>query len=163
MRTEKQLTKHPEEFGHGAIEGVAGPEAANNAAAAGTLVPLADAGPADHGHGGDHAGGVPAVRPATGAACCSPRTPQLVWGLIASLLIANVMLLVLNLPLIGLWVKLLSIPRPWLYAGILLFATLGTIGVNPSPVELAMLLIFRRHGLSGCGFTAIRSRRSWWG
>jgi putative tricarboxylic transport membrane protein len=68
--------------------------------------------------------------------------PQLVWGLIASLLIANVMLLILNLPLIGLWVKLLSIPKPWLYAGILLFATLGTIGANPSPVELSMLLIF---------------------
>ena len=68
--------------------------------------------------------------------------PQLVWGLIASLLIANIMLLVLNLPLIRLWVKLLAIPRPWLYAGILLFATLGTIGVNPSPVELSMLMIF---------------------
>jgi putative tricarboxylic transport membrane protein len=68
--------------------------------------------------------------------------PQLVWGLIASLLIANVMLLVLNLPLIRLWVKLLTIPRPWLYAGILMFATLGTIGLNPSPVELSMLLIF---------------------
>ena len=69
-------------------------------------------------------------------------SPQLVWGLISSLLIANVMLLVLNLPLIRLWVKLLSIPRPWLYAGILLFATLGTIGLNPSPVELSMLMIF---------------------
>ncbi len=68
--------------------------------------------------------------------------PQLVWTLIASLLIANVMLVILNLPLIGLWVKLLTIPRHWLYAGILLFATLGTIGANPSPVELAMLLIF---------------------
>ncbi len=52
------------------------------------------------------------------------------------------MLLVLNLPLIGLWVKLLAIPRPWLYSGILLFATLGTIGVNPSPVELTMLMVF---------------------
>jgi putative tricarboxylic transport membrane protein len=65
-----------------------------------------------------------------------------VWGLIASLLIANIMLLVLNLPLIRLWVKLLTIPRPWLFAGILLFATLGTIGVNPSPVELGMLTLF---------------------
>ena len=68
--------------------------------------------------------------------------PELVWGLIASLLIANAMLLVLNLPMIRLWVKLLTIPRHWLYPGILLFATLGTIGVNPSPVELGMLLIF---------------------
>jgi len=69
-------------------------------------------------------------------------SPKLVWGLIASLLVANVMLLVLNLPLIRLWVKLLTIPRHWLYAGILLFATLGTIGMNPSPVELGMLLLF---------------------
>src|SRR5690606_29564511 len=74
--------------------------------------------------------------------------PQLVWGLIASLLIANFMLLVLNLPLIGLWVRLLTIPKPWLYAGIVLFATLGTIGANPSLVELGMLLVF---GLLGYG------------
>ncbi len=73
---------------------------------------------------------------------------ELVWALIASLLIANVMLVVLNLPLIGLWIRLLTIPRPWLYAGILLFATLGTIGVNPSPVELGMLILF---GLMGYG------------
>jgi putative tricarboxylic transport membrane protein len=63
-------------------------------------------------------------------------------------LIANLMLVVLNLPLIGLWIKLLSIPRPWLYGGILLFATLGTIGVNPSPVELGMLILF---GMMGYG------------
>jgi putative tricarboxylic transport membrane protein len=74
--------------------------------------------------------------------------PQLVWGLIASLLIANLMLVVLNLPLVGLWVRLLSVPKPWLYAGILLFATLGTIGANPSIVELGMLLVF---GLMGYG------------
>ena len=73
---------------------------------------------------------------------------ELVWTLIASLLIANLMLVVLNLPLIGLCIKLLSIPRPWLYGGILLFATLGTIGVNPSPVELGMLILF---GLMGYG------------
>jgi putative tricarboxylic transport membrane protein len=68
--------------------------------------------------------------------------PQLVWGLIASLLVANVMLLVLNLPLIRFWVLLLKIPQPWLYGGILVFATLGTLGVNPSVVELMMLVLF---------------------
>ena len=137
----------PEEFGHGAIEGVAGPEASNNASAAGTLVPLLTL-------------GLPTT--ATAAIMLAAfqqyslqpgpllfaTNPQLVWGLIASLLVANLMLLVLNLPLIGLWVRLLSIPRPWLYAGILLFATLGTIGVNASPVELGMLLAF---GLLGYG------------
>ncbi len=138
---EKRLAKNPEEFGHGAIEGVAGPEAANNASAAGTLVPLLTL-------------GLPTS--ATAAILLAAfqqfglqpgpllfaTAPELVWGLIASLLIANAMLLVLNLPMIRLWVKLLTIPRHWLYPGILLFATLGTIGVNPSPVELAMLLIF---------------------
>jgi putative tricarboxylic transport membrane protein len=68
--------------------------------------------------------------------------PDLVWGLIASLFIANAMLLVLNLPLVGLWVKLLAIPQPWLYAGILVFATMGTIAAKPSVVELSMLAGF---------------------
>jgi len=71
-----------------------------------------------------------------------------VWTLIASLYIGNIMLLVLNLPLVGLWVRLLTIPRPWLYAGILSFATLGCIGANPSVFELGLLLAF---GLLGYG------------
>ena len=68
--------------------------------------------------------------------------PDLVWGLIASLFIANAMLLVLNLPLVGLWVRLLAIPQPWLYAGILVFAAMGTIAAKPSVVELSMLAAF---------------------
>ena len=68
--------------------------------------------------------------------------PDLVWGLIASLFIANAMLLILNLPLVGLWVRLLAIPQPWLYAGILVFATMGTIAAKPSVVELMMLAVF---------------------
>jgi putative tricarboxylic transport membrane protein len=139
--TEKRLTKHPEEFGHGAIEGVAGPEAANNAAAAGTLVPLLTLGLPTTATAAIMLAGFQQFGLQPGPLLFA-TSPQLVWGLIASLLIANVMLLVLNLPLIRLWVKLLMIPRPWLYAGILLFATLGTIGVNPSPVELSMLMIF---------------------
>ena len=73
----------------------------------------------------------------------------LVWSLIASLLVANLMLVVLNLPLVGLWVRLLAIPRPWLYAGILTFATLGTIGANPSAFELGLLLAFGLLGWTG--------------
>jgi putative tricarboxylic transport membrane protein len=112
---EKRLSKHPEEFGHGAIEGVAGPEAANNASAAGVLTPLLTL-------------GLPTS--ATAAILLAAfqryglnpgptlfqRDPELVWGLIASLYIGNVMLLVLNLPLAGVWVRLLAIPRPLLYA-----------------------------------------------
>jgi putative tricarboxylic transport membrane protein len=139
--TERRLTRHPEEFGRGAIEGVAGPEAANNAAAAGTLVPLLTLGLPTTATAAIMLAGFQQFGLQPGPLLFA-TSPKLVWGLIASLLIANIMLLVLNLPLIRIWVKLLTIPRPWLYAGILVFATLGTIGVNPSPVELSMLLIF---------------------
>ena len=151
--TEKRLTKHPEEFGHGAIEGVAGPEASNNASAAGVLVPLLTL-------------GLPTS--ATAAVLIAAfqqyglepgpllfqNEPELVWGLLASLLIGNAMLLVLNLPLAPIWAKLLQIPRPYLYAGILFFATIGSYAVNASPVDLALLLVvgalgfmMRRFGL----------------
>lgn len=135
---EKRLSDHPEEFGKGAIEGVAGPEAANNASAAGTLVPLLTL-------------GLPTT--ATAAILLAAfqrynlnpgpqlfeRNPDLVWGLIASLYIGNLMLLILNLPLVGLWVKLLSIPRPWLYSGILVFAGLGTWAQSQSITGLMVL------------------------
>jgi len=138
--TEKRLTKHPEEFGKGAIEGVAGPEAANNAAAAGVLVPLLTLGlptsataaillAAFQGYG---------IQP--GPTLLTSES-TLVWTLIASLFIGNTMLLVLNLPLVGIWVKLLKIPRPYLYAGILLFASLGSYAVNADPLDLILLLI----------------------
>jgi putative tricarboxylic transport membrane protein len=139
--TEKKLSKHPEEFGNGAIEGVAGPEAANNASAAGTLVPLLTLGLPTSATAAIMLAGFQQFGLQPGPLLFATN-PTLVWGLIASLLIANFMLLVLNLPMIGLWVKLLTVPKPWLYAGILLFATLGTIGANPSTFELGMLLAF---------------------
>ena len=138
---EKQLAKKPEEFGHGAIEGVAGPEAANNASAAGTLVPLLTLGLPTTATAAIMLAGFQQFGLQPGPLLFATN-PQIVWGLIASLLVANFMLLVLNLPMIGLWVRLLSIPRHWLYAGILVFATLGTIGANPSTFELGMLLAF---------------------
>ena len=139
--TEKRLTKHPEEFGHGAIEGVAGPEAANNASAAGTLVPLLTLGLPTSATAAMMLAGFQQYGLNPGPLLFAER-PDLVWGLIASLFIANVMLLVLNLPLVGLWVRLLAIPQPWLYAGILVFATMGTIAAKPSVVELSMLAGF---------------------
>ncbi|MFE0013542.1 tripartite tricarboxylate transporter permease [Mesorhizobium sp. NPDC059054] len=144
---EKQLAEKPEEFGKGAIEGVAGPEAANNASAAGTLVPLLTLGLPTTATAAIMLAGFQQFGLQPGPLLFATN-PQLVWGLIASLLVANLMLLVLNLPLIGLWVKLLTIPTPWLYAGILMFATLGTIGANPSTFELGLLLAF---GLLGYG------------
>lgn len=138
---ERRATKHPEEFGKGAIEGVAGPEAANNAAAAGTLVPLLTLGLPTTATAAIMLAGFQQFGLQPGPLLFVTNA-ELVWGLIAALLIANVMLVVLNLPLVGLWVRLLAIPTPWLYAGILLFATMGTIGANPSSVELGQLLVF---------------------
>ncbi len=145
--TEKKLTKHPEEFGKGAIEGVAGPEAANNASAAGTMLPLLTLG-----------------LPTTATAVIMlyalqsygiqpgplllENEPGLVWALLASLAIANTLLLVINLPMAPLWAKLLQIPRPQLYAGILFFATLGAYSVNFQAFDLALLLAFGALGFS---------------
>ncbi len=138
--TEKRLSRHPEEFGKGAIEGVAGPEAANNAAAAGVLVPLLTLGlptsataaillAAFQGYG---------LQP--GPLLFAQR-PDLVWGVIASLYIGNVMLLILNLPLAPLWARLLTIPRPYLYAGILVFAFLGAYAANASVADLVIMAV----------------------
>jgi putative tricarboxylic transport membrane protein len=138
---EKRLTKHPEEFGRGAIEGVAGPEAANNASAAGTLMPLLTLGLPTSATAAIMLAGFQQYGLNPGPLLFAER-PDLVWGLIASLFVANAMLVILNLPLVGLWVRLLSIPQPWLYAGILVFAAMGTIAAKPSVVELSMLVLF---------------------
>jgi putative tricarboxylic transport membrane protein len=144
---EKRLARKPEEFGKGAIEAVAGPEAANNAAVAGTLAPLL-------------ALGLPTS--ATAAILLAAfqqyglqpgpllfdNNPDLVWGLIASLYVGNALLLLLNLPLVGMWVRLLAIPRQWLYAGILVFATMGAYTLNNNVVDLVILWII---GLMGFG------------
>lgn len=148
---EKSFSKKPEEFGHGAIEGVAGPEAANNASAAGTLVPLLTLGLPTTATAAIMLAGFQQFGLQPGPLLFTNNAP-LVWSLIASLLVANFMLLVLNLPLIGLWVRLLTVPKPWLYSGILVFATLGTLGANGAmsmgigPIrfsfELMLLLVF---------------------
>ena len=150
--TERRLSKG-DEFGNGAIEGVAGPEAANNASAAGMFVPMLALGlpvtatasvmlAAMQGYG---------IQP--GPQLMTDQA-DLVWTLLASLLIGNFLLLVLNLPLAPLWAKLLRIPRPQLYAGILFFAGLGAYTTNLDPFDLFLLLVFgllgvmmRRFGL----------------
>jgi putative tricarboxylic transport membrane protein len=139
--TEKRLCRYPGEFGKGAIEGVAGPEAANNASAAGTLVPLLTLGLPTSATAAIMLAGFQQYGLNPGPLLFAEK-PDLVWGLIASLFIANTMLVILNLPLVGLWVRLLAIPQPWLYAGIIVFAAMGTIAVKPSVVELTMLAGF---------------------
>jgi putative tricarboxylic transport membrane protein len=136
--TEKKLTKHPEEFGRGAIEGVAGPEAANNASAAGVLVPMLALGLPTSATAAIMLSAFQSYNINPGPQLFTAQ-PQLVWGLIASLYIGNIMLLVLNLPLVGLWVKILKIPTPLLYGGILIFATIGTYGISRSVVDLMLL------------------------
>jgi putative tricarboxylic transport membrane protein len=136
--TEKKLSKHPEEFGHGAIEGVAGPEAANNASAAGVLVPMLALGLPTSATAAIMLSAFQSYNINPGPQLFATK-PELVWGLIASLYIGNVMLLVLNLPLVGLWVKILKIPMPLLYGGILVFATIGTYGISRSVVDLMLL------------------------
>ena len=138
---ERKLSKHPEEFGKGAIEGVAGPEAANNAASTGVLVPLLTLGIPTSATAAILLGAFQNYGLQPGPLLFETQT-ALVWGLIASLYIGNVILLVLNLPLIGLWVKVLSIPRDLLYAGILVFATLGAYSLHQSWVDLATLYVF---------------------
>jgi putative tricarboxylic transport membrane protein len=139
--TERKLCKYPGEFGNGAIEGVAGPEAANNASAAGTLVPLLTLGLPTSATAAIMLAGFQQYGLNPGPLLFAER-PDLVWGLIASLFIANIMLVIINLPLIGLWVRLLAIPQPWLYAGIIVFSAMGTLAVKASVVELSMLFVF---------------------
>src|SRR5688572_20144361 len=139
--TEKKLTRHPEEFGNGAIEGVAGPEAANNAAATGVLVPLLTLGIPTSATAAILLGAFQNYGIQPGPLLFQTQT-DLVWGLIASLYVGNVMLLILNLPLIGIWVKVLEIPKDLLYAGILVFATLGAYSLHQSWVDLATLYVF---------------------
>ena len=137
--TEKKLSKHPEEFGTtGAIEGVAGPEAANNAAITATLIPLLTLGIPTSNTTAILLGAFQNYGIQPGPQLFD-KNGALVWALIASMYIGNVMLLILNLPLVGLWVKLLKIPKPPLYAGILIFATVGVYGMRQSAFDLVLL------------------------
>ncbi len=138
---EKKISRHPEKFGTGTIEGVAGPESANNAATGGAFIPLFTLGiPANsviaillgafmiHG-----------IQP--GPMLIS-KYPDLFWGTIMSMYLGNIMLLVLNLPLIGLWVKVLKVPYPILFPLILLFCLVGVFSLNYSNVEVALMIGF---------------------
>ena len=152
---EKKLAKgeHKEEFGKGAIEGVAGPEAANNANAAGALVPLLALGLPTSATAAVVLVAFQSYQIQPGPLLFQTN-PDLVWALIASLFIGNTLLLVLNLPFIRFWVKLLYIPRPYLYAGITTFALLGAYALNNSIFDLQVALamgvvgyLFRRFGV----------------
>ncbi len=148
---EKRLSKHPEQFGQGAIEGVAGPESANNSDTAGALVPLLTLGIPGGGATAVMLGAFIMYGIQPGPLLFQNR-PDLVWGLVDSMYIGNIMLLILNLPLIGLFVRLLYIPGGILMPLILAISTIGIYAINGNPVELYMLLLF---GIAGYLFRKI--------
>jgi putative tricarboxylic transport membrane protein len=143
---EKRLSPHPEQFGHGAIEGVAGPEAANNAAAAGVLVPLLTLGVPSSATAAVMLAAFQQYGLQPGPLLFASR-PDLVWTLIASLYVGNAMLLVLNLPLVGVWARVMLVPRSLLFAVILVLASLGAYSLNRSVIDLLLLYVI---GVSGC-------------
>ncbi|MFT8244258.1 tripartite tricarboxylate transporter permease [Roseomonas sp. BN140053] len=146
---ERRLVRkqHAHEFGTtGAIEGVAGPEAANNAAAAGILVPMLTLGLPTSATAAIMLNAFQSYGIQPGPLLFTTQA-ELVWTLIASLYIANVMLVVLNLPLVGLWARILKIPTPQLYAGILVFATIGTYGISNSVSDLILLYVIGTIGM----------------
>jgi putative tricarboxylic transport membrane protein len=137
---EKKLSKQPQEFGHGAVAGVAGPESANNSATSGAFVPMLAL--------GVPSGPIPAVMLAammvhgvSPGPLLIKQQPELFWGFIASMYVGNLVLLILNLPLVGLFVNLLRVPYPYLYPAILTFSVLGVYAVNGSVVDVWIMLV----------------------
>ena len=138
---ERKLAKHPKEFGHGAIQGVAGPEAANNSAASGNFIPLLTLGIPCNAVMAILLGAL-MIHGLQPGPLLMTKAPDLFWGTIVSMYIGNVMLLVLNLPLIGLWVKVLKVPYYLLYPLILLFCLIGAYSLNNSAGDVLVMLIF---------------------
>jgi putative tricarboxylic transport membrane protein len=137
---ERRLSPRPEEFGKGAIEGVAGPEAANNASAAGVLVPLLTLGLPSSATAAMLLTAFQQYGLQPGPLLFSTR-PDLVWTLIASLYIGNVMLLVLNLPLAPVWAQVMLVPRSLLFGSILVLASVGAYSLNRSLLDVGILFV----------------------
>ena len=148
---ERKVSKYRHEFGNGAIEGVAGPESANNAAAQTSFIPLLTLGIPANAVMALMVGAliIQGIQP-------GPRMveaqPDLFWGLICSMWIGNLMLLVINLPLIGMWVKLLSVPYKYMYPAILMFCVIGVYSLNNSVFDVYQTLAF---GILGYVFTKL--------
>ena len=138
---EKKLSRTPEQFGQGAIAGVAGPEAANNSATAGAFIPLLTLGLPSNAVMAILLGALMIYGMPPGPKLITSH-PQLFWGTIASMYLGNAMLLLLNLPLIGLWVKILKIPYPILFPLILLFCLIGAYSLNANAGEVGLMIFF---------------------
>jgi putative tricarboxylic transport membrane protein len=149
---EKKVSRTPQEFGHGAVQGVAGPEAANNAGAQSSFIPLLTLGIPSNAVMAMLLGAM-TIHGITPGPSVMQKQPDLFWGLIASMWIGNLMLLVINLPMIGLWVKLLKVPYRLLYPAILLFCCVGVYSVNNRAFDVALAVGF---GLLGYLFRKAR-------
>ncbi len=145
---EKKLSRRSEEFGHGAIEGVAGPEAANNAGAQTSFVPLLTLGIPSNVVMALMVGAMTIHNIQPGPQVMTSN-PDLFWGLIASMWIGNAMLIVLNLPLVGVWVKLLKVPYRFLYPAILVFCCIGVYSINNNTFDVFVTAFF---GILGYAF-----------
>ncbi len=145
---EKKVSKTPEKFGTGMVEGVAGPEAANNAAAQTSFIPLLTLGIPPNAVMALMVGAMTIHNIQPGPQVMTSN-PGLFWGLIASMWIGNLMLVVLNLPMIGMWIKLLTVPYRMLYPAILLFCCIGVYSLNNSTFDVYTTAFF---GLIGYFF-----------
>jgi putative tricarboxylic transport membrane protein len=138
---EKRLSKHPEKFGAGAIEGVAGPESANNAASTGAFIPLFTLGLPSNAVTALLLGALMIHGVAPGPFLIS-KHPDIFWGTIISMYIGNVILLILNLPLIGLWVRILKVPYRILFPILLLLCIIGSYSMNSNKFDIFIMLVF---------------------
>jgi putative tricarboxylic transport membrane protein len=138
---EKKLAKEPDRFGKGAIEGVAGPESANNAGAQSSFIPLLTLGIPPNAVMALMVGAM-TIHGIVPGPLVMTRNPTLFWGMIASMWIGNLMLLVINLPLVGIWVKLLDVPYRLMYPAILVFSCIGIYSVNNLPSDVLLTGIF---------------------
>jgi len=138
---EKKMSKTPERFGHGAIEGVAAPESANNAAAQTSFIPLLTLGIPPNAVMALMVGAMTIHGIVPGPQVMT-KQPELFWGLIASMWIGNLMLVVINLPLVGLWVRLLRVPYRMLFPAILIFCAIGVYSINNAPADAVMVAAF---------------------
>jgi TctA family transporter len=143
---EKKVSKHPQEFGKGAIEGVAGPESANNAGAQASFIPMLTLGIPGNAVMALMVGAMMIQGIAPGPQVMNER-PGLFWGMIVSMWVGNLMLLILNLPLIGIWIRLLRVPYRLLFPSILVFMAIGVYSVANNPFDLVIMAIFGLFGL----------------
>ena len=144
---EKKVAKDPSRFGHGAIEGVAGPEAANNADAQCKFIPMLTLGIPASGTMALMLGAL-MIHGITPGPQVMTQKPDLFWGLIASMWLGNLMLVVLNLPLIGMWVSLLKVPYRMLFPAIMVFCGIGIYSVNTSSFDIYLMVIFGILGIA---------------